>query len=228
MMMTTRMMLSTRTSTVGRHPWLSRSFVGLSGTAHCPSLPTVVRRTVDRHLPTLSSSSWTTTATMTQVRSSSSSSSSTSNNSSSDHKNDDATQEPTKKESLEETIRRMQSNDSNHHHQSSSSSAATGMDDVLRKAREQWSIFSEEVSKTWEELLKSGDRKDINKKVNLQHSHPTDTTEGDQPYTGSVDIMVIDEQEQLTAWERMQRRLAEAPIISGTVVVVVGCGFIVV
>jgi hypothetical protein len=118
----------------------------------------------------------------------------------------------------------MQSNDSNHHHQSSSSSA-TGMDDVLRKAREQWSMFSEEVSKTWEELLKSGDRKDINKKVNLQNSHPTDTAEGDQPYTGSVDIMVIDEQEQLTAWERMQRRLAEAPIISGTVVVL-GCGFI--
>ena len=151
-----------------------------------------------------------------QMRYSSSSTTSTSNSSDS-HSNkkeeEDASQEPTKKESLEETIRRMQSsNDSTTNHQSSS----TGTEDVLRKAREHWSMFTEEVSKTWEELLRSGDRKDINKKLSLHH--PEDTAEGDQPYTGSVDIMVIDEQEKLTAWERMQRRLAEAPIISGTLV----------
>jgi len=84
------------------------------------------------------------------------------------------------------------------------------LDGILRQATEGWSTFSEEVGKTWDELLRSGERKDINKKL----MHPEDTVEGDAPYTGSVEIMVIDESEHLTAWERMQRRLTEAPIIS--------------
>lgn len=196
---------------MGLHPWLSRSFIVMRITTHLPLPPALGLRTIDNYDP---SSSWTTTtATVNQMRFSSSSTTSTSNiNSNSSNKKEeeeDAIQEPTKKESLEETIRRMQSsNDSTTNHQTSS----TGTEDVLRKAREHWSMFTEEVSKTWEELLRSGDRKDINKKLSLHR--PEDTAEGDQPYTGSVDIMVIDEQEKLTAWERMQRRLAEAPIIS--------------
>jgi hypothetical protein len=39
--------------------------------------------------------------------------------------------------------------------------------------------------------------------------------EGEAECTGTVDIMVIDESEHLTAWERMQKRLKDAPIISG-------------
>jgi hypothetical protein len=84
-------------------------------------------------------------------------------------------------------------------------------DGFLRSAAGTWSSFSEEVGKTWGELLKSGERKSINKKL----KHPEDTMEGEAEYTGTVDIMVIDESEHLTAWERMQKRLKDAPIISG-------------
>lgn len=115
------------------------------------------------------------------------------------------------KESLQDTVRRMQQKDGAN---GGADESNTQVDDFMRKARESWSTFSDEVSKTWEDLLRSGDRKDINKKL-IQH-RPEDTAEGDKPFTGSVAIMVIDESEHLTAWERMQRRLAEAPIISGT------------
>ena len=73
-----------------------------------------------------------------------------------------------------------------------------------------WSTVSDEVGLAWKELVNSEQRKSINKKI-----HPVATAEGDKPYTGPVDIMVIDASEGLTAWERMQRRLTEAPIISG-------------
>jgi len=69
------------------------------------------------------------------------------------------------------------------------------------------------VSQTWGELLRSGDRKDINKKI--AGAHPHDTADGDKEYTGPVAIMVIDESENLTAWERMQKRLTDAPVIQG-------------
>ena len=81
----------------------------------------------------------------------------------------------------------------------------------MRKASDFWSTATEEVGKTWEELLRSGERKDINKKI----GRPQDTVDGDEEYTGPVSIMVIDESENLTAWERMQKRLTEAPVIQG-------------
>lgn len=119
-----------------------------------------------------------------------------------DQKADD---ESTKKESLQDTVRRMQGKDG-----SSDGDSSVQVDNVLRKAAEIWSTFTEEVGKAWHELLASGERKDINKKL----VHPHDTAEGEAPYTGPVAIIVIDESEHLSAWERMQRRLTEAPIIS--------------
>jgi hypothetical protein len=121
-----------------------------------------------------------------------------------------APEEKEEKPSLKDTVRRMQEEGS-----TKKSSENEGfdpqIDGFLRKATETWANFSEEVGKTWGDLLKSGDRKDINKKL----VHPEDTVEGEAEYTGPVDIMIIDESEHLTAWERMQRRLTEAPIISG-------------
>merc|ERR1711937_360708 len=83
------------------------------------------------------------------------------------------------------------------------------LNEFMRKASDFWSTATEEVGKTWEELLRSGERKDINKKI----GRPQDTVDGDEEYTGPVSIMVIDESENLTAWERMQKRLTEAPVI---------------
>lgn len=120
---------------------------------------------------------------------------------------DEKTSESEEKESLQDTIRRMRQKDG----KSDDDYSNDQFNVVFRKARETWASFSEEVGKAWNELLKSGERKDINKKL----VHPEDTAEGEAPYTGPVDIMVIDENEHLSAFERMQRRLAEAPIISG-------------
>lgn len=82
--------------------------------------------------------------------------------------------------------------------------------DFFRKAADLFDAAKAEVALTWQELVNAGKPKSINKKM-----HPTETAEGNAEYTGSVEIMVIDESEHLTAWERMQRRLAEAPIIQG-------------
>ena len=74
-------------------------------------------------------------------------------------------------------------------------------------------------------MITSGQAKEINKKIGT----PTPTSSSDgtpnysnddaaadkyETYKGSRDIMVIDPTEHLTAWERMERRLRDAPIIS--------------
>ena len=115
-------------------------------------------------------------------------------------------QEEKSKESLEDTVKRMQGDKKN-----DDDALDPRLDGFFRSASESWSTFSEELGKTWKELLKSGERKDINKKL----LHPEDTVEGEAEYTGPVEIMVIDESEHLTAWEKMQRRLTDAPIIQG-------------
>jgi len=103
-------------------------------------------------------------------------------------------------ESLRDTVNRMSGK--------TETDKENPTDDLLRRASETWANLSEEIGKTWKELVDSGKRKDINKKI-----HPVATPEGDRPYDGPVDIMVIDPSENLTAWERMQKRLTEAPII---------------
>jgi hypothetical protein len=127
----------------------------------------------------------------------------------SDNDNDNKQQKEEEKqeESLKDTVRKMGGkqtlqNDNN---------VDPRIHELKEKASSFWSSFTEEVGKAWQELLKSGERKDINKKIR----HPEDTLEGEKPYTGPVEIMVIDESEHLTAWERMQKRLTDAPIIQG-------------
>jgi len=95
---------------------------------------------------------------------------------------------------------------------SSASSGGPALDTstLFVRAADAWDNFRTAVGHTWNELLQSGQRKSINKKI-----HPVETAGGDAPYTGPVDIMVIDESEHLNAWERMQKRLTEAPIIQG-------------
>ena len=133
-----------------------------------------------------------------------------------------ATTADTKKQgeapSLKETVERLQNekiaseakDEKEKSKGSDDGGASSNIDtsDFLRKAADTWDRFKTEVGATWKELVKSGERKCINKKI-----HPTETPGGDAPYTGPVDIMVIDPSEHLTAWERMQKRLTEAPII---------------
>lgn len=125
---------------------------------------------------------------------------------SSDKKSDDQ-QQREGGESLKDTVRRMGGGKT----QMDESSVDPRLNEFVRTATSAWSSFSEEVGKAWDDLLRSGERKDINKKIR----HPHDTADGDRDYTGPVAIMVIDETENLSAWERMQKRLTDAPIIQG-------------
>jgi import inner membrane translocase subunit TIM44 len=112
-------------------------------------------------------------------------------------------------ESLRDTINRMK-NSSGGEADKKSSGDSAAYNDFLSKAADTWATWSEEVGKTWNELLVSGDRKDINKKL---LKHPEATKEGEKEYTGPAEIMIIDPSENLSAWERMQKRLTDAPII---------------
>ena len=128
---------------------------------------------------------------------------------------EEAVRKTEEKESFEETVKRMQSEGKSKGAPGKDgdvSSPAT--DDLLRQVADGWSSFTEEVGQVWQQLLKSGERKDINKKI----LHPEFRPEGEAAYTGPVEILVIDESEHLTAWERMQRRLTDAPIIQGMII----------
>ena len=132
----------------------------------------------------------------------------------------------TTKPSLKETVERLQrENDgttldngdttktaegepSSNSNSSSHRNEAVG--DIFRRTADIWDNFKSELSSTWQDLVQSGERKSINKKIVV---HPTETAGGDAPYTGRVDIMVLDPDLHLTAWERMQKRLTAAPII---------------
>jgi hypothetical protein len=131
-----------------------------------------------------------------------------------DDANDKQQRDDGEKESFQDMIHRMEKEGSKIKQEESSSSSSTEnpqFNSFLRTAADKWSEFSKEVGNTWQELLQAGAPKDINKKLR----HPEATTDGDSAYTGTVEIMVIDPSEHLTAWERMQRRLTEAPIIQG-------------
>lgn len=108
-------------------------------------------------------------------------------------------------DSLRDTVNRLK----NKNKDEASETSSPGDGDLLHRAANLFDSFTSEVSAAWQELLKSGERKHINKQI----IKPEATAEGDKEYTGPVDIMVIDPNEHLTAWERMQRRLTEAPII---------------
>lgn len=107
-----------------------------------------------------------------------------------------------KKDSLRDTVNRITHDDDN-----SKDKASDNQNDILRTAITYWDSFQTHVTEAWDDLVRSGKPKDINKKI-------VDAA-GEKPkkYTGPIEIMVIDESENLTAWERMQRRLTEAPII---------------
>lgn len=113
------------------------------------------------------------------------------------------------KPSLKDTVRRMQEKDGNTPKEEDNNTNEA-VDDFVRRAADTWSNFSASVGETWQELVQSGQRKSINKTIRV---HETKGADDEEPYTGPVAMMVIDPSENLTAWERMQRRLTEAPII---------------
>jgi import inner membrane translocase subunit TIM44 len=134
-----------------------------------------------------------------------------------------------KKKDLRESIERLkgESKDNNGAEgASSTSNIDDGNNPYVEKLSTIGSSFLDTLSQTWEDLITSGQAKDINKKIGTVHPTNSDGTTAPnyanddaaadkyESYAGSRDIMLIDPIEQLTAWERMQRRLRDTPIIS--------------
>lgn len=128
-----------------------------------------------------------------------------------------------KKKDLRETIEKLKGDKSNTSDESASAdtSSNVGNNELLNKFSSMASSFMASISETWNELIASGKAKDINKKIGApsdsgkpNYANDDEAADKYEEYKGSKDIMLIDPEEHLSAWERMEKRLRDAPIIA--------------
>ena len=126
--------------------------------------------------------------------------------------------EPEKKKDLRESIEKLKSEDMK---ESKREDTQTDMDPRLERLSDMTASFIDTLSQTWQDLVSAGAPKDINKKIGTpvvdddapNYGNDDEAADKYEEYKGSKDIMVIDPEEHLSAWERMERRLKDAPII---------------
>ena len=127
-------------------------------------------------------------------------------------------------DSLRDAVNRAKAKDGEEIPDGDSSGDDDKTTELLHKARDTAASFWGGVSATGSELLDSGRPRSINKRI---HDPVRDLADGEIPedddaaadkYEGSSAIMITGEDEHLTAWERMQRRLSDTPIIQGELV----------
>eukprot|EP00815_Leptocylindrus_aporus_P008022 CAMPEP_0116074200 /NCGR_PEP_ID=MMETSP0322-20121206/15785_1 /TAXON_ID=163516 /ORGANISM="Leptocylindrus danicus var. apora, Strain B651" /LENGTH=403 /DNA_ID=CAMNT_0003563797 /DNA_START=91 /DNA_END=1302 /DNA_ORIENTATION=- len=136
---------------------------------------------------------------------------------SSSSKREETEQDEDTKESVEDTIHRL-AGDQASRKESSSSSYSTNANAAV--AVGYLKGFVKAVGETWDELMDSGKPKSINKSIRSPDGSGGNSTKeskdagDDAPaYDGPSSLMIVDE--ELPAWEKLQRRIAEAPIIKG-------------
>ena len=142
--------------------------------------------------------------------------------------NDDGTetQEDRDQKSLRDTIDRLQrgGGSKNKNAKDDPNSTETPNDSgAIHSVSTAFRSFTEAVGQTWTDLLESSEPRNVNKKLSdIQKAQPGRTTDDDheaaEMYEGSTAIMVIDEDQNMSAFERIQRRLSEAPIIQGELI----------
>lgn len=122
-----------------------------------------------------------------------------------------STDEKKDKQSLRDTVNRLKGD------KESEQSSSSEQNELFSKLADSWSSFTTSLSDTWQELLNSNKPQDINKKLHTSKpgSASDDDNEAADKYEGTSAIMVINEEENLNAFERIQKRLSEAPIIQG-------------
>lgn len=81
--------------------------------------------------------------------------------------------------------------------------------DIVYNIKQHIIQFQDSLIETWHELLESGKSKGIQERVKEAES----LKKQKNSYKGTTELMIIDEDENLGAWEKMQRRLSSAPII---------------
>mmetsp|Transcript_9017 Transcript_9017/g.12835 ORF Transcript_9017/g.12835 Transcript_9017/m.12835 type:complete len:499 (+) Transcript_9017:190-1686(+) len=150
---------------------------------------------------------------------------STTNNNNSNNNNETVNQNKNTS-SLHDTVNRLQSEDTTSSSSNSSSTSSSSSntneqtDQFIDKMFGIAESFSSGLSNTWQELIQSSQPKEVNKKLaDIHKSKPgsvdQDDNEAADKYDGTTAIMIIDENENIGAFERIQKRLSEAPIIQG-------------
>jgi import inner membrane translocase subunit TIM44 len=123
-----------------------------------------------------------------------------------------------KKKDLRESIEKLKSENAK---KSEEQETQTEMDPRLERLSTMTTSFLDSLSQTWRDLISAGAPKDINKKIGTpvvdtdspNYGNDDEAADKYEEYKGSKDIMLIDPEEHLSAWERMERRLKDAPII---------------
>eukprot|EP00816_Leptocylindrus_hargravesii_P006987 CAMPEP_0196820544 /NCGR_PEP_ID=MMETSP1362-20130617/75795_1 /TAXON_ID=163516 /ORGANISM="Leptocylindrus danicus, Strain CCMP1856" /LENGTH=373 /DNA_ID=CAMNT_0042199475 /DNA_START=144 /DNA_END=1262 /DNA_ORIENTATION=- len=121
-----------------------------------------------------------------------------------------------KQESFEETLNRLSGKKDSGENGDSGSQQ---MNETIHKASSFFSSFTTAVAETWQELLDSNKGRSINKSVkgsgskSKGSSGSSDDSAEATDYDGPAALMIVDE--DLGAWEKMRKRLAEAPVIKG-------------
>ena len=115
-----------------------------------------------------------------------------------------------KKKSLRDSVNRIKGDQT----EESESDSGSGNTDSSKEGPSFLSTAWDELQSTWNELVESDKPKDIDKQIHV--SQPGKASDDDDEAAKQYDLMVIDPQEHLNAFERIQKRLSEAPIIQGT------------
>lgn len=127
-------------------------------------------------------------------------------------KKETAVGEGKKGESFEDTINRLAGDQASEKQRSN---------EHVEKLSSMFSTFASAVGETWQELLESGKGKSINKSIRPSETDGSKKADSsgatddkfEQNYDGPSALMIVDE--DLGAWEKLQKRIAEAPIIKG-------------
>lgn len=120
-------------------------------------------------------------------------------------------EQPKKKKSLRDSVDGIQGNETGESSKGGFDTSGVVDDETKEKIAGAATSFFSALSDTWKELVQAGAPKDINKKLGDPNFEDDDAAA--DKYEGTSAIMIIDPEEHLTAWERMERRLKDAPII---------------
>lgn len=118
------------------------------------------------------------------------------------------------KASLRDTVDRLK-NESGSNESTTTDKSSETSNEIYVKLADTWSSFRSGLSEAWTELINSNKPKDINKKIHdvKPPSAADDDNAAADKYEGTTAIMIVNEEDHLNAFERMQKRLSEAPII---------------
>ena len=130
----------------------------------------------------------------------------------------DTSNKTQKDKSLFDTINRIKSeassgdNDKEANESKNETKEDNTQNDLVYNLKQHLLKFQDSLIETWHELLESGQAKSIQQRVRDSEEIKRQR----DSYEGTTQLMIIDEDENLGAWEKMQRRLSKSPLMQDT------------